>query len=174
MTRTTIGSGIVLLLCTALSFAADAPAPANPPNASLESTQDRDIQIARSLTEASRQATVAANVPLTSEQANLFWPIYREYRTEVASQNDRFVRLVKQYSTDFDHMTDKEAKSLTATYLDIAQKKLDLKKQYVKKFEKVLPSALVARAMQTEQKLDAMQDFTIARTIPLVPPAAGG
>jgi len=31
--------------------------------------------------------------------------------------------------------------------------------------------AAVARAMQTEQKLDAMQQFTLARTVPLVPPA---
>ena len=68
-------------------------------------------------------------------------------------------------------MTDKEAQKLTLTYLDIDQKRLDLKKQYLKKFEKVLPAALVARAMQTEQKLDAMQQFTIARSVPLVPAA---
>ena len=173
MAKTKIGSGVVLLLCAALSFAADAPDSNNPPNATIDSTLDRDIQIARSLTEASRQATVVANLPLTSEQANAFWPIYREYRAEVAKQNDRFVQLVKEYSGDFDRMTDKDAKSLTGTYLDIAQKKLDLKKKYVKRFEKVLPASLVARAMQTEQKLDAMQDFTVARTIPLVPPAAG-
>jgi hypothetical protein len=171
MTRTRTGLGVALLLCASVAFAADAPAPTNPPNATLDSTLDRDIQIARSLTEASRQATVVANLPLTSEQANAFWPIYRQYRADVAVQNDRFMQLVKQYSGDFDHMTDKDAKSLTATYLDIAQKKLDLKKKYVKKFEKVLPASLVARAMQTEQKLDAMQDFTVARTIPLVPPA---
>jgi len=170
MTKTKIGSAVVLLLCAALVRAEDAPA--NQPNATPDSTLDRDIQIARSLTEASRQATVVANLPLTSEQANLFWPIYREYRAEVAAQNDRFVKLVKDYSGDFDHMTDKDAKTLTETYLDIAQKKLDLKKKYVKKFEKVLPGSLVARAMQTEQKLDAMQDFTVARTIPLVPPAS--
>jgi len=172
MTKTTIGSVVVLLLSAALSFAQDAPAPGNSADATIDSTLDRDIQIARSLTEASRQATVVANLPLTSEQANAFWPIYRQYRADVAVQNDRFLQLVKQYSSDFDHMTDKDAKSLTATYLDIAQKKLDLKKKYVGKFYKVLPASLVARAMQTEQKLDAMQDFTIARTIPLVPPAS--
>jgi len=171
MTTTKICSAAVLLLSASLAFAADAPA--NPPNATPDSTLDRDIQIARSLTEASRQATVVANLPLTEAQASAFWPVYREYRAAVAVQNDRFVALVKKYSNDFDHMTDADAKTLTSTYLDIAQKKLDLKKEYVKKFQKVLPAALVARAMQTEQKLDAMQDFTIARSIPLVPPAAG-
>jgi hypothetical protein len=177
MKKTKISYGVAALFCASLSFAADAPstdaAPStgNAPNATLDSTYERDVQIARSLTEASRQATVVANLPLTEAQATAFWPVYREYRNDVAKQNDRFVQLVKQFSGDYDHMTDADAKSLVATYIDIAQKKLDLKKQYVKKFEKVLPASLVARAMQTEQKLDAMQDFTIARTIPLVPPA---
>lgn len=171
----------ILALSTTIAMSlayAEAQPPSNPsdaPNAQQPSAPDldRDIQIARSLTEASRQATVAANLTLTDTQANAFWPTYREYRTQVAKQNDRFVTLVRQYHGDYDKMTDKDAKQLTATYLDIAQKRLDLKKSYVKKFEKALPAALVARAMQIEQKLDAMQDFTIARTIPLVPPAAG-
>lgn len=177
MKKTKLSYGVAALFCASLSFAADAPptdsppSTSNAPSASLDSTYDRDVQIARSLTEASRQATVVANLPLTEAQAAAFWPVYRDYRNDVAKQNDRFVQLVKQYSGDFDKMTDADAKTLTATYLDIAQKKLDLKKEYVKKFQKVLPAALVARAMQTEQKLDAMQDFTIARTIPLVPPA---
>ena len=68
-------------------------------------------------------------------------------------------------------MTDDAAKELTRTYLDIDKRKLELKEEYLKKFENVLPAALVARAMQTEQKLDAMQAFTLARSIPLVPPA---
>src|SRR5262249_3061940 len=136
-TKSRITCGVALLFSAALSFAADAPPASNPPNASLDSTFERDVQIARSLTEASRQATVVANLPLTEAQANAFWPIYRDYRNDVAKQNDRFVQLVKQYSGDFDKMTDADAKTLTATYLDIAQKKLDLKKEYVKKFQKV-------------------------------------
>jgi hypothetical protein len=69
-------------------------------------------------------------------------------------------------------MTDEAAKELARTYLDIDKRRLDLKQEYLAKFEKVLPASLVVRAMQTEQKLDAMQAFTIARSIPLVPPAA--
>ena len=167
MMKTTITYGIALLLSASLAFAADAP------NATPDATLEHDIRIAGSQTEASRQATMVANLPLTDAQATAFWPVYREYRAEVGVQNGRFVQLVKKYSNDFDHMTASEAKSLTSTYLDIAQKKLDLKKNYAKKFEKVLPPVLVARAMQTEQKLDAMQEFTIARMIPLVPSTGG-
>ncbi len=166
MTKTARSFGIALLAYASYSFAEPAPQP------SLDSTYERDVQIARSLTEASRQATVAQNVTLTESQAAVFWPIYREYRLEVAKQNDRLAQLIRAYADTYSSMTDAEAKKLTATYLDIDRKRLDLKVQYVKKFEKVLPAALVTRAMQTEQKLDAMQNFTIARTVPLVPAAA--
>jgi hypothetical protein len=166
MTRISNTLGIVLLGYAAFASAESAPEP------SLDSTFDRDVQIARTLTEASRQATVAENVTLTEAEAAVFWPIYREYRLEVAKQNDRLAELIRTYAEKYSTMTDTDAKKLTATYLDIDRKRLDLKVQYVKKFEKVLPAALVARAMQTEQKLDAMQAFTIARTVPLVPAAA--
>jgi hypothetical protein len=166
MTRISNVLGLGLLVGASLSFAAETPA--LPQDGSLE----RDIQIARTLTEATRQATVAANLPLNDAQSAAFWPLYREYRLEVAKQNDRLAQLITQYAQVYGTMTNEEAKKLSDTYLDIDQKRLDLKKKYLKKFEKVLPASLVTRAMQTEQKLDAMQQFTIARTVPLVPPAS--
>jgi pyruvate formate-lyase activating enzyme-like uncharacterized protein len=156
---------MILILYTGLARAEDAPAPPT------DGAYERDVQIARNLTEASRQATVAANLPLTEAQGNAFWPVYLQYRKDATQQNERLGKLIQQYAAEYDTMTDAAAKQLTRTYLDIDQKRLDLKEEYLKKFEKVLPAALVARAMQTEQKLDAMQAFTIARSIPLVPPA---
>ncbi len=165
MTRTPNLFGVALLLCASAAFAADAP--------TAESTLERDIEIAKGLTEATRRATVIANLPLTEAQSSAFLPIYREYRVEVAKQNERLTLLIKEYSEQYTTMTDDEAKKLTRAYLDIDSKRLALKKDYLKKFEKVLPAALVARALQTEQKLDAMQEFTIARLVPLMPPAGG-
>ena len=130
---------------------------------------DRDVQIARSLTEASRQATLAANLTLTETEASEFWPLYRNYRGEVALQNDRLLELLKNYSKEYETLTDDQAKAMVRTYLDIDKKRLALKEKYVKRFEKVLPAAKVARAMQAEQKLDAMQNFGLARSVPLVP-----
>jgi pyruvate formate-lyase activating enzyme-like uncharacterized protein len=165
MIRTSTAFGLTLILWASFAWAEDAPAPPT------DGAYERDVQIARNLTEASRQATVASNLPLTEAQGNAFWPVYLQYRKDVTQQNERLGKLIQQYAAEYETMTDDAAKQLTRTYLDIDQKRLDLKNEYLKKFEKVLPAALVARAMQTEQKLDAMQAFTIARSIPLVPPA---
>jgi hypothetical protein len=148
-----------LILCAGIASAEPAP----------DTSLDRDLQIARSLTEANRQATVAANMKLTDDESKAFWPLYREYRTEQAKQSDRLVELIKTYAKEYDTLTDDQAKELTRTYLDIDKKRLGLKEKYLKKFEKVLPAAKVARAMQAEQKLDAIQAFGIARTVPLIP-----
>lgn len=137
--------------------------------ASSDDQLAQDLQIARSMTEASRQATIAANLTLTESEASEFWPLYRTYRNEVATQNDRLVNLIKEFAAEYETLTDDQAKKLTRTYIDIDKKRLALKEKYLKKFEKVLPAAKVARAMQAEQKLDALQNFGIARTVPLVP-----
>ena len=156
---------VALTVSASFAFAQEAPI----------STQDdglqHDVQIAQNVTEADRRATVAANLPLTDSQGKAFWPVYLEYRSEVREQNVRLAKLIDGYARDYATMSDDEAQELTHTYLDIERKRLQLKEKYMKKFEKVLPAILVARAMQTEQKLDAMQAFTLARAIPLVPPA---
>ena len=123
------------------------------------------------MTEADRRATVAANLPLTDSQGKAFWPVYLEYRAEVGGQN---VRLAKG-STDSAGIRHDVGRRCEGTHADLPRhrsERLKLKEAYLKKFEKALPAMLVARAMQTEQKLDAMQAFTFARAIPLVPPVA--
>ena len=42
------------------------------------------IEMQRQVTEAQRTMIVTDNVPLTISEAEEFWPLYREYRAEVA------------------------------------------------------------------------------------------
>jgi hypothetical protein len=131
---------------------------------------DQQVQMVRSLTEAQRQATVAANVVLTEAEATKFWPIYREYRFDVAKINDKLVALIKDYSENFEAMTDAKAKQYTTGYLDVQKQRVDLKSKYVGKFDKVLSPIKTARVLQIETKLDSMVDAGLAKTIPLVTP----
>ncbi len=158
--------GIVWCVAAAL-FAASFPAAAATAD---ELTVDQQIQMARSLTEAQRQATMAANVVLTEAEATKFWPLYREYRLEVGKINDQLVALIKDYSENFEAMTDAKAKTYTTGYLDVQKQRIDLKSKYVGKFDKVLSPVNTARVLQIETKLDAMIDAGLARTIPLVTP----
>ena len=80
MTRISTVLGLALITWASLAFAEEAPLPPS------DGAYERDVQIARNLTEQSRQATVAANLPLTESQGNAFWPVYLKYREEVTNR----------------------------------------------------------------------------------------
>ena len=76
--------------------------------AAEQPTIDQQVQMVRSLTEAQRQATMAANVVLTEDEATKFWPLYRDYRNDVSKINDKLVALLKDYSENYEAMTDRK------------------------------------------------------------------
>ena len=138
-----------------------------------EPSIDQQIQMVRSLTEAQREATVALNVELTTAESDKFWPIYRDYRNDVAKLNDERVAIIKDFAANFDSLTNDKAKSLIRESLDNQKARDALKAKYVGKFEKVLPAIKAARVMQLENKLDALIDVTLAVSIPLaLPPSS--
>ncbi len=164
MNRTRIGMiGCVAALLLATSLPASAAG-------AEELSIDQQVQMVRSLTEAQRQATVAANVVFTEAEATKFWPIYREYRLDVSKINDKLVALIKDYSQNFEAMTDAKAKEYTTGYLDVQKQRVELKAKYVGKFDKVLSPIKTARVLQIETKLDSMIEAGLAKTIPLVTP----
>jgi Spy/CpxP family protein refolding chaperone len=163
MIRTNVATGT--WIATALLMAAAAlPAVVS----AEEPTIDQQVQMIRSLTEAQRQATMAANLELTDAEGTKFWPLYREYRNDMAKINDKFVALIKDYAENFEAMTDEKAKVYTKDYIQVQKDRIDLKSKYVGKFDKVLSPINTARVLQIETKLDSMIDAGLAKTIPLV------
>jgi hypothetical protein len=140
------------------------------PSYAEERTLEQQIQMVRALTEAQRQATMAANVIMTDAEGAKFWPIYREYRNEVAKLNDKTVALMQQFAQNFDALTDANAKSLTNDWLSIEKQRVALKAKYVGKYGKVLSAVKTARVLQIENKLDALVQMGLAKSIPLVQP----
>jgi hypothetical protein len=137
-----------------------------------EPTLDQEIQTIRTQTEAQRQATMAANVIMTDAEEAAFWPIYREYRGEVAKINDGRIALMKDLAANFDTLTDAKAKSITAGWLASEKERIELKTKYAAKFESVLSAVKAARVLQIENKMDALVDVGLAEVIPLVSPTA--
>lgn len=127
-----------------------------------------DVQLLRAAGEASRQATMTANVEFDSTQAEAFWPLYRDYRSQVSKLNDRTEALLKQFATEYGTLDDKQATKLVEEYLDIDADRVKLKKKYHKKFTKVLPGVKAARVVQIENKLDDVIFAELSDAIPLV------
>ncbi len=118
---------------------------------------------------ADRQAVVATNLPLTEEEARIFWPVYKEYRGEVEKLGDRVAKLITAYAANFETMTNDKADAFFKELLAIERDKVTVREQYVPKVRAVLPAIKAARFFQIENKLDAIVSIALATEIPLVP-----
>jgi len=122
----------------------------------------------RATIQADRQAIVAEALPLTEEQAKAFWPLFRQYRTEMEKLGDRVMDLMIDYGKNMDTLTDEKATALLDDYLAIQRDEIKIKQGYLPKFRKILPAKTVTRFYQIEGKLDTLLRFEAAAQIPLV------
>ena len=126
-----------------------------------------DIELTRAAVQVRRQAIVTAAMDLEPKEADLFWPLYREYRTAMAQVNDRFVRLLVAYLESYESLSDPAATKMLNEYLSIERARNGVKTKYVPRFTKMLPARKVARFFQVENKLDAVINADLAYLIPL-------
>ncbi len=127
-----------------------------------------EIALTRGEIQAERQAIVAENLPLTDEQSKAFWPLYRDYRAEMAKLGDRFIGLLENYAKNQDTMTDAQAQPMLDEFFAIQKEEIKIKSGWAPKFGKILPAKTVARFYQIENKLDVIIRFALADEIPLV------
>jgi hypothetical protein len=126
-----------------------------------------EIELLRSVAQTERQAIVAKAMILTDEESAAFWPIYGDYRADVAKVTDQLVKNITDYAAQRDTLTDAQAKTLLNNHIKFEQDLLKLRKKYIGKFAKAMPMTKVARFFQIENKLDILQKMGLASQIPL-------
>ncbi|MEE8055511.1 MAG: hypothetical protein V3T38_05620 [Gammaproteobacteria bacterium] len=135
-----------------------------------EPTQDQQMEMTRADIINQRKQIVAANMEITADQAQVFWPLYQKYTSAMQKVNDRELALIQGYANAYNAntLTNAQAKSMFGEWMSIEEAALQLKKKFAPKFEEILPSKKVVRFFQIDNKLDAMINFELARVIPLV------
>ena len=148
-------------------MAAPQPAPQMKTADLLQGDITSDIELTRASIQVRRQALVTAAMDLAPKDADVFWPLYREYREEMAKVNDRFVRLLTGYLENYDSLTDEAARKMLDEYLSIDRARNGVKSTFVPRFGKVIPAKQVARFFQIDNKLDAVINAELAKLVPL-------
>src|ERR1700748_2115646 len=72
---------------------------------------DLEINLMRKDLRDQKKQVVAANLPLTGDEAAKFWPLYDAYTQETIKINDRRYALFKEYAANYTKMTDEQAGS---------------------------------------------------------------
>ncbi len=119
-----------------------------------------------------RQKVVQEELLLTESEADLFWPVYTDYRKMMTAIRDRQTDLITGYLQAYDSgdLSDSYADKLLKNYMAIETDVLKIRQKFLSRFKKVLPSLKVARFYQIENKIDAEIDVNLANMIPLVEP----
>ncbi len=139
------------------------------PDTEQEYVQE-EVELTRAAIQKDRRGIVNEYMDLTSEESQNFWPLYEQYRSEATELNDQLTKIIIDYSDSYkkQNLTGEQAQQMLSDYLALEQEKLDLREDYVTKFQQILPPIKVTRYFQLENKMDAIVNFDLAGSIPLV------
>ena len=131
-------------------------------------TATDELEAARTQIQADRKAIISKLMDLTEQQSTAFWPVYNTYREDLRKIDDNLVNLAESYFKA-DTLSDKQAQGMLKDWLKLKADRLAVKKSYVSKFSKAVPTPKVMRFYQIENKMDAVVEYELAASIPLVP-----
>lgn len=132
--------------------------------------QDLQTQIAftRSQDEADRQAIVAATLNLSDKDGEAFWPLYREYRSDMGKAGDRTWKLLIEFADKYQSITDADASKMLDEVLAIEKQQTAIKTKWMGKMRKTIAPKTVARFYQIDNKIDTLLRLDAAANVPLV------
>lgn len=86
---------------------------------------------------------------LTAEQSQKFWPLYNEYETK----RRELVRSYRSgYRQDVDELSDQEAKARLDGMFNTRERELELEKEYVARYQRVISSNQIIKLYRSERE----------------------
>jgi len=125
------------------------------------------IEAMRAQVQANRQALVAENLPLSPAESEAFWPLYREYRTEMSGLGDSRLALLTEFRDNYDGLSEQRAQQILDDAFQLEEDMLRLRKKYLPPFRQLLSQKQTLRYLQIENKLDTIVEYDLASVVPL-------
>ena len=126
------------------------------------------LELARDVLKTEKKAVIAEVMQLTEAESTPFWELYNEYQGKLYLVANKRIAIIKDFSDNFENLSDEKADQLWINAQAYSQEVMKLKKQYYKKFKKILPAGKAARFFQAENKIETMIDAQLALEIPLI------
>ncbi len=96
--------------------------------------------------------------------------MYDEYQKELVKIRIKRVNIIRDYAKNYKDMNDKNADKILGEWLQAQKDEIAIKDKYIEKFKKILPSSLVLRFYQIENRLNIRREANIASILPLAIP----
>ena len=155
---------------TALLLAAGVCTAQTPTKEDAIKTMDKQVDLLRKDLRDAKKQLVAANLPLSGDEAAKFWPGYDSYTQDTMKLNDQRYALIKDYAAAYDNITDANAGKFIRQSIGIDQSASQLRLKWMPKFEQTLGAKKAAMFFQIDRRIALMMDLQLAAEIPLVEP----
>ena len=129
---------------------------------SAQAQGEQYLELIRQDLAATKTAYMTEGMQLTTEQGNFFWPVYREYQSELAKIGDRRLANIKDYAEHFEAMSDEKASEIMKTSFKAKKDYFSLLEKTSKKIAKELDPITAARFVQVESTLNLLIDLQLA------------
>jgi hypothetical protein len=130
---------------------------------------DKYLEMLRSDLRTAKTEIHTEALDLSEADGVKFWPIQREYETELAKIGDQRLQLIKDYAAAYESMTPEAAKQLVDRAFKLESSRLALLKKYTDKVSKGVSPIIAARFAQVEAIINSLIDLQIRAETPLVP-----
>lgn len=104
--------------------------------------------------ESARIALITERLGLSPEQAEKFWPVYREYNMQ-RSQLRQELRKTRQ-EADVQNLTEEQSKALMQKAMDVKQRELNLENKYAERMLAVISSQQILQLRNAEKDFQQM------------------
>jgi hypothetical protein len=116
-----------------------------------------------------KKELIAANLTLTDSESTEVWQVYEQYSAELSKVNDTRTTILKEYSQEYDTLTDDQAHDLIRRWLETDIEQAKLRQQFAGIFRKALPGKKSATFLQLERRISLMMDVQLTSGLPLAP-----
>jgi hypothetical protein len=139
------------------------------PTIAAADDMEKYVEMMRSDLRTGKTALLTEALKLSDADGQKFWPIQREYETELAKIGDQRIQLIKDYAAAYDSMTDVVAKTLVDRAFTLESARLTVLKKYTDKVTKTVSPRVAARFAQVEAVVNSLIDLKLRAETPLVP-----
>ena len=126
------------------------------------------IEILKSDINTQRRALITAAMDFSEEEAQKFWPIYKEYELEYDKLMDKEIELIKSYAESYENMGEEVANQIAKQSFAIEKEQLSLSEKYFKKFAKELDIRRTVKLQMILNRIELMINLQKASTIPVL------
>ena len=132
-------------------------------------SMDKYVEMLRNDVRTAKVRIITEALEMNSAQSDKFWPIQRQYETELAKLQDERIAMIKQYAADYETMNDGKATALMNQALKLQDQRSALLKKYAGKVSKGVSPIIAARYVQVESFVQSLVDVQVRSEVPLIP-----